>query len=64
MKALAKPGVEGRGVAAQAPRRVFRRLAKLNDRLRSGLWVGQEGRTAWFCGVWHGVWAGPQNHVR
>ena len=43
---------------------VFRRLAELKDRLRSGLWVGQEGLRAWFCGVWHGVRAGLRNHVR
>ena len=59
LQALAKPGVGGRA-AAQPSRRVFRRLAKLNDRLRSGLWVGQEGLKAWFCGVWHGVWAGSR----
>ena len=29
-------------------------------RLRSGLWAGQEGLKAWFCGVWHGVWAGSR----
>ena len=63
LQALAKPGVGGRA-AAQASRRVFRRLAKPNDRLRSGLWVGQEGlaglvlrRLAWGLG-------GPSNRVR
>ena len=48
------------GGAAQASRGGFRRLAELEGRLRSGLWVGQEGLTAWFCGVWHGVWAGSR----
>ena len=59
LPALARRGVGGRA-AAEPSRRVFRRLAELNDRLWSGLRVDQEGRKAWFCCVWHGVWAGSR----
>ena len=56
LQVLAKPGVErqGRG-STVAP--CFPTPRRLEDRLRSGLWAVQEGLKAWFCGVWHGVWA-------
>ena len=37
--------------------------AALRGGLWSGLWVGEEGFGAWFCGVWHGVWAWFRNRA-
>ena len=57
LQVLAKPGVGGRAAAQRvAPCFPTPRRAQRSPPERP--LGGQEGRKAWFCGVWHGVWAG------